>query len=92
MFDIVAAHQHELTLAIEIKGIDHAKARLSRPPRPGRPHATDEDGTHDQQKRKKQNNDDTRTQNISGIGAEFVEQGLHRTVHLRAGRPAIEGR
>jgi hypothetical protein len=31
MFDVVAPHQHKLALPVEIKGIDHAKTRLTRP-------------------------------------------------------------
>jgi hypothetical protein len=31
MFDIVAPHEHELALPVEVEGIDHAEAWLPRP-------------------------------------------------------------
>ena len=39
MFDIVAAHQHELALPVEVIGVDNAQARL-----PAAPHASPDAG------------------------------------------------
>ena len=80
MFDIIAPHQHQLTLAINIESVDHAQPGLTRPAArrtkpPGKKRA------HDQKQNQKEDDNHDRAEHIGRGDAKFVEQGLHCGFH-----------
>jgi hypothetical protein len=80
VFDIIAAHQHQLPLPINIEGVHHAQTGLAGPAT-RRTHPPGKKGAHDQKQNKKQNDDHDRAEHIGRGDAKFVEQGLHCGFH-----------
>lgn len=80
MFDIVAPHQHELTLPINVESVHNPQTRLTGPTA-GRTDTPGEEGAHDQQQNQEKNDDHDRAEHIGRGNAEFVEEGLHRGFH-----------
>jgi len=83
MLDVVAPHQNQLTLAVDIESIHHAQTRLACAPA-RRPNTAREQGAHDQQQHKQQDDHDNGAQHIGRGHTKFVKQGLHHSFHIAA--------
>jgi len=90
MLDIVATHENELALPVDVEGVHNAQPRLACAPACG-PDPAREQRAHDQQQHKQQDDHDNGAQHIGRGHTKFVKQGLHHGFHPagRLGRPSL---